>query len=360
MYKNLKSSPFIEMLRCVALRCVALRVMLCSQVKAQNIYENHISALDMNHFLVNVEPQSVIGVSINITDDVLNLVFHQNFLTKPLKYTCEQIYTTPTLPDIAIGTLIVGSNYHFFEIKNGKPCISQATQTSGITSMPMTFSINLRFIGPKYTYKSQVTLYGYGHNIPIAEVLNATLNQVAYTSFESIQETPTWIIPQNNNIFGNQTNKGRTGEKYFSFRYTTEEVRSPTVPAGRYLLTYWTRNEGLGKPVISLSNGTVLKETAELMKDTWQYEEKLINFNSAGQVIIKGGRAIVLDELRLYPEKAVMTTQTYSLQNGITSKTDAHNFSEYYEYDGFGRLILVKDEMGNIIKQHHYYLKPQN
>jgi hypothetical protein len=52
--------------------------------------------------------------------------------------------------------------------------------------------------------------------------------------------------------------------------------------------------------------------------------------------------------------KALVTTYTYSPLIGITSQTDANNKTNYYEYDRFNRLNLVKDQDGNIVKKFCY------
>ncbi|SEL69263.1 YD repeat-containing protein [Chitinophaga rupis] len=56
---------------------------------------------------------------------------------------------------------------------------------------------------------------------------------------------------------------------------------------------------------------------------------------------------------------AMVMTYTYSPLLGITSETDANGRTTYYEYDGFGRLKLVKNQDGKIIKQYDYqFQKP--
>lgn len=61
----------------------------------------------------------------------------------------------------------------------------------------------------------------------------------------------------------------------------------------------------------------------------------------------------------LAANNAMIMTYTYSPLLGITSETDANNRTTYYEYDGLGRLKLVKDKDGKILKQYDYqYQKP--
>lgn len=56
---------------------------------------------------------------------------------------------------------------------------------------------------------------------------------------------------------------------------------------------------------------------------------------------------------------ALVTTYTYSPLLGITSQTDPKGQTSFFEYDGFGRLKLIKDLNGKILKQYDYqYQKP--
>ncbi|WP_131539944.1 RHS repeat domain-containing protein [Pedobacter nototheniae] len=52
-----------------------------------------------------------------------------------------------------------------------------------------------------------------------------------------------------------------------------------------------------------------------------------------------------------------ITTYTYAPLIGITSQTDPKGLTTFYEYDGFGRLNLIKDQNGNIIKTYDYHYK---
>jgi len=64
------------------------------------------------------------------------------------------------------------------------------------------------------------------------------------------------------------------------------------------------------------------------------------------------------DDLRLHPSNAEMTTYTYKPLVGMTSSTDARGQTTYYEYDNFQRLQSVKDASGNVLKSYDYHYKP--
>ncbi len=66
-----------------------------------------------------------------------------------------------------------------------------------------------------------------------------------------------------------------------------------------------------------------------------------------------------LNKIRKSFPAALVTTYTYKPLIGISSQTDINNRTTYYEYDSFGRLILVRDHDKNILKKLCYNYKGQ-
>jgi YD repeat-containing protein len=58
--------------------------------------------------------------------------------------------------------------------------------------------------------------------------------------------------------------------------------------------------------------------------------------------------------LRTGLQKAMVTTYTYKILTGMTSQTDPNGVTTYYEYDSFGRLKIIKDNEGRILKTFEY------
>lgn len=91
-------------------------------------------------------------------------------------------------------------------------------------------------------------------------------------------------------------------------------------------------------------------------EDVWKNKTVPYSVN----MTLSDGTAI--DEIRVFPVDARMTTYTYDPPIGMTSMTDENNRTTFYEYDGLGRLRLIKDDNGNIIKRvcYNYAGQPED
>jgi YD repeat-containing protein len=192
-------------------------------------------------------------------------------------------------------------------------------------------------------------LYGYNKSYVIAQVVNAKESEVAYTSFEGFIEG-TWTYGGVN--MGSGTNLGRTGTKYYLL--ANGPIQRSNLPAGKYALSYWSRG---GTASISGSNYTPVSETTGITVNGWQFHEYVFQLSATGSVVLTG--YIDIDELRLHPFTAQMTTYTYDPLVGKTSETDINNITTYYEYDEFFRLKCEKDQKGNVRRNFIYHLKNQ-
>ncbi len=190
-------------------------------------------------------------------------------------------------------------------------------------------------------------LWGYADAYPVAQVTNVSvLNDVASTSFESENKGNWTYTPSNvttdyltgvisHNIANSlQKTSLTTAKKYkLSYCYKGGTVNISTTPVAGSVVTY--TNPG----------------------NNWIYWEGIVTGVSSLTVSKGTGTTVLIDEVRLHPTDAQMTTYTYHPVFGITSVTDANNSTSYYEYDAFGRLRLVRDKERNIQARNEYQYK---
>jgi len=152
--------------------------------------------------------------------------------------------------------------------------------------------------------------YQWGYNLiyPVAEVTNAAYQDFFYNGFED--DTL------------NVSSIARTGNKSHNGSLIV------TLPgSGSKKLTYWKKT------------GTA----------SWEFVETVIS----GTITI-GATGTLIDEVRIYPAAAQMTTFTYQPGVGVATVTDSNNRVIYYEYDSFSRLKSIRDTNGNILKLFKY------
>ncbi len=187
----------------------------------------------------------------------------------------------------------------------------------------------------------QSYIWDYNNTYPIAEAINSPVADIAYTSFESDGK-------------GNWTYSCTpatdaapfTGNKAFTIVNSANNItKTGLSTTTTYIVSYWKKSG-------SVSVNGVTPITGRTVNGWTYYEHKVVN-PSGGTITVSGSNGVI-DELRLYPAGAQMTTYTYAPLIGMTSQCDVNNRITYYQYDDFGRLMLVRDQDKNIIKKICY------
>jgi hypothetical protein len=155
-------------------------------------------------------------------------------------------------------------------------------------------------------------VWGYNNSYPIAEITNTAAKNVFHTSFEDAE--------------GNSTlNDCKTGRLSKTGGYSKS---LSNLDNGNYILSYWQK-----------SGSVWVLQYSSIAVTTGSYNISLSN---------------QIDEVRFYPKGSQMKTYTYDPLIGTITECDVSDHVIYYEYDNYGRLKLIKDMNGNILKTFKY------
>ena len=179
-------------------------------------------------------------------------------------------------------------------------------------------------------------LWMYNKELQTCEVKNAGQDEIAYTSFEDPDNTGNWTYSAS----GVTTSDKMTGTKCFNLgmgNVTTPGVQQPQI------ISYWRKG---GSVTV---NGTAPGVTNALANG-WVYCQHVL---SGDPTYVVSGTGLI-DELRYYPQNATMKTYCHAPLVGMITSCDERNGVQYYEYDSNGRLIAIRDQVGNILKKLEY------
>ncbi|MDF2191498.1 hypothetical protein [Paraflavitalea sp. CAU 1676] len=174
-------------------------------------------------------------------------------------------------------------------------------------------------------------VWDYQNTLPVAKVSNAAPDQIAYTSFET-NSYGGWTL----NSGSVSVPGGFTGTKSVSGGI------NKTVQAGNYLVAVWC----IGDVYV---NGQLQTQAPVKTLGTWKCFEA--NLNNVTSVNVSGS---LIDEVRLHPQGALMTTFSHMPLVGIVAQVEPDNEVTRYEYDALGRLRMIRNEDQQIVKQIDY------
>jgi hypothetical protein len=194
---------------------------------------------------------------------------------------------------------------------------------------------------------NEALIWGVGNAFPVCTVNNAVSTDIAYTSFE-VDGNGYWQNITPGNIVASP---GATGNKYYqqnSFSISRSGLNSGTT----YTVSYWSKS---GVYSITGTQGGWPKTlwTTIVGGQTWTLYEHRVT----GQTTITVTGTGAIDELRLYPVNAQMSTVAFNSLTGVTAQCDMNNDIVYYEYDSFLRLFHIRNREGQVLKRicYNYY-----
>lgn len=183
-------------------------------------------------------------------------------------------------------------------------------------------------------------IWDYKQVYPIAQVKNAASADIAYTSFET-DGSGNWTIPS---IVRDNSTVAVTGKQ--SYNLNNGSISKSGLTNGKtYTISYWSNNGAK-----TLAGGSASTTQGRYVNGWTYYETKT---TVSGTSITLSGSGLI-DELRLYPSGALMTSYTYDPLVGQTAMADPNGEITYYEYDPLTRLKNIKDYQGSIVKNFQY------
>ncbi|MGB1217602.1 MAG: DUF6443 domain-containing protein, partial [Saprospiraceae bacterium] len=154
------------------------------------------------------------------------------------------------------------------------------------------------------------------------------------------------------------SNERKTGSSSYKLSYACDNPikKSNLDSSKKYKVSFWAKNASTGSSNISILNWGGNSLTFNLESE-WKYYEAEM-YGGTEITVWSGSQAqAYIDELRLHPTDALMTTVQYDDKTGQTISTcDVNNIIQSVEYDEYNRPLLLRDQDGNIIvKQQFVY-----
>lgn len=180
----------------------------------------------------------------------------------------------------------------------------------------------------------------------VAKVENAQETDVRFSSFEN-------AVTSYNALTDWQFNNGARVNDYFSvtgrsyYNLAGNPVQASNLNSAKtYILSFWKKEES----GLTITGGSPVLKQTKTGVNGWSYAE----YQVTGTTTVQLSGTAKIDELRLYPAGALMTSYTHEALTGNTSVCDVNNNVSYFEYDSDGRLRLARDMNRNIIKKYKY------
>ncbi|HJT74279.1 MAG TPA: hypothetical protein VJ720_09680, partial [Chitinophaga sp.] len=190
---------------------------------------------------------------------------------------------------------------------------------------------------------SRQTTYIYNDNNEkiIAQAYNAAVTDIGYSSFEP-GAMGTWNVASSGIIPVPSAPSGN----YCLNMAAAQSVAKAGLDAGKnYILSYWKKDGS-----INISGGVKTNEKEIMVKNGWTLVSLYVTQVTA--ITISGSG--MLDELRLHPAEALLSSSAYDQYYNIVSQTGPDNITTYYTHDELGRLTAVYDADRNLINATEY------
>lgn len=210
--------------------------------------------------------------------------------------------------------------------------------------------------------------YSLGGALPVASIKNALADQVVYSSFNDEQSTtfPHEPYPSNfekgTNDYGEYSYvEGRLDKAKFAYpNHVFRKYGLKKGPGSNYIFSCWIKSSHSGTITITLSDANGHSSIKSIgfdnKPDEWVYYETAIATSMMDHVFdvaIQADSPFTVDDMLFYPAMAQVNLFSYNKMNKI-AETDTKGNTTFYEYNGLGKLVLVRDKNQNILERYIY------
>lgn len=191
------------------------------------------------------------------------------------------------------------------------------------------------------------TIFDDNLQYPLASASYARYEQVAATSFEQNQMGK-WTY----NTANVQNLESYTGTNALSA--ATANVSG--LPTGEYVLYYWYK---VGSCSITPTGGSVTSQEDFMINKGWTLRKAAITMTGTTGTITLDPSGLI-DEVRIYPKGAYVTTRVYDGMGKMIAETGPDMRTTTFYYDDLDRQHYIADHKDNIVKYYEYGFKNLN
>ncbi|MEN5433444.1 PKD domain-containing protein [Sphingobacterium faecium] len=132
-----------------------------------------------------------------------------------------------------------------------------------------------------------------------------------------------------------------------------------------YVISFWVKSTSSGSFTVTTSAASVAAQNTSInyvnTGNVWKMYQQVISVSHLPAdftIKVKSLQEVLLDDIQVYPQGAVLTVGTLNYDLGIkTSQTNINGQSQFFNYDGYGRLVSVKDHNKDIVMTQQYVNK---
>jgi len=212
---------------------------------------------------------------------------------------------------------------------------------------------------------SSALIYAINNKATVFESVNALECEIAYQGFED-HELQNWTNSSGCSV--DQTDS-RSGEKALNLGdYTsTTKVINYSSKSNGYVAKVWVKGNGIAKLTLSTNSGTISNSSYSTASSDWELvsvslekDELSTLVDQQISILIKiekiAGSNILIDDIMFTPDDSFYKGIVFDNHLRVTTEFDINSKYISYEYDDFDRLILSRDDEGNILSVNDYFI----